>query len=66
MQIPNEKSPENNGQYPEFIITNKRSYKTKIIRRRIGAGNIFAIDGLMQYVEDHKSYQKKKPNSTAK
>jgi hypothetical protein len=54
-QIPNEKVLKINGQYPEFTITtNKSSYKTKIIVVAIGAGNTFAIDGLMHYVEAHK------------
>lgn len=40
---------------PEFtVITNKNTYKSKIIVIGIGSANTFAIEGLMQFVEPHK------------
>lgn len=36
------------------VITNKNSYKTKIIVVGVGASNLFDIEGLNQYVEPHK------------
>jgi NADH dehydrogenase FAD-containing subunit len=54
-QIENEKVLGVKGEYPEFTITtNKKSYQTKILVLGIGAANTFAIEGLMQYVEQHK------------
>lgn len=54
-QIPKEKVLRIEGQYPEFeVITNKNTYKTKIIVVGIGSANTFAIEGLMQYVIPHQ------------
>jgi thioredoxin reductase len=54
-QIPGEKILKIEGVYPDFIVTsNKTSYKTKIIVVGIGSANTFAIQGLMQYVEQHQ------------
>lgn len=54
-QIPDEKVLEISGEFPEFIvITNKNTYKSKIIVVGIGAANTFAIEGLMEYVEMHQ------------
>ncbi|MDR7209792.1 FAD-dependent oxidoreductase [Flavobacterium piscis] len=54
-QIPNEKVIKVEGDFPEFtVITNKNSYKTKIIVVGIGSANTFDIEGLMQYIEPHK------------
>ncbi len=54
-QIPDEKVLKISGEFPEFIvITNKNTYKSKIIIVGIGAANTFAIEGLMEYVEMHK------------
>jgi len=36
------------------IITNKNSYSTKIVVIGIGSSNLFAIEGLLQYVELHQ------------
>lgn len=36
------------------IITNKNSYQSKIVVIGIGSSNLFAIEGLMQYVEPHQ------------
>lgn len=36
------------------IITNKNTYLSKNIVVAIGSSNLFAIDGLMNYVESHK------------
>jgi heterodisulfide reductase subunit A-like polyferredoxin len=36
------------------IITNKNTYTSKIVVVGIGSSNLFAIDGLMQYIEPHK------------
>lgn len=53
-QIPNEKVLQVEGESPEFtVVTNKNTYKTKMIVIGIGATNTFAIDGLIQYVEPH-------------
>ncbi len=54
VQIENEKVLAVKGNYPNFeVVTNKSSYKTKNIVVAIGASNTFAIDGLMNYVENH-------------
>lgn len=54
-QIPSEKVLKIEGQSPEFtIITNKNTYKTKVIVVAIGAANTFSIEGLMQFVEPHQ------------
>ena len=54
VQIPDEKVLKIEGEHPEFtVITNKNTYKTKIIVVGIGSANTFAIEGLMQYVEPH-------------
>jgi NADH dehydrogenase FAD-containing subunit len=55
LQIENEKVLGIEGVYPEFlVVTNKNSYQTKNIVVAIGYSNTFAIDGLMQFVENHK------------
>lgn len=55
IQIDGEKVMKIEGNYPEFlVITNKNSYQTKNIVVAIGYSNTFAIDGLMQFVENHK------------
>jgi len=36
------------------ITTNKNSYKSKMVVVGIGSSNLFAIDGLLQYVEPHQ------------
>ena len=54
-QIPNEKVLKIEGQFPEFtVVTNKSSYKTRLVVVGIGASNTFDIEGLMQYVEPHQ------------
>lgn len=54
-QISNEKVMKIDGKFPEFVvITNKNSYKTKMIVIGIGSANTFAIEGLMHYVEPHQ------------
>ncbi len=54
-QIPDEKVLKIEGEYPEFsVITNKNTYKSKMIVVGIGAANTFAIEGLMHYVEPHQ------------
>lgn len=53
-QIENEKVISVNGAFPDFeVVTNKSSYTTKNIVVAIGYSNTFAIDGLMDYVENH-------------
>ncbi len=53
-QISDEKVLKIEGEYPEFrIITNKNTYKTKIIVVGIGSANTFAIEGLLHFVEPH-------------
>lgn len=55
IQIQNEKVIRIEENYPGFLVTtNKNSYKTKNIVVAIGYSNTFAIDGLMQYIENHK------------
>jgi len=54
-QIPDEKVLKIEGQSPDFsIITNKNTYKAKVIVVTIGAANTFSIEGLMQFVEPHQ------------
>lgn len=54
-QIDEEKVLRIDGNYPDFlVITNKNSYKTKKIVVAIGYSNTFQIEGLMQFVENHK------------
>lgn len=54
-QIPDEKVLKIEGQSSDFaIITNKNTYKTKVIVVTIGAANTFSIEGLMQFVEPHQ------------
>ena len=54
-QIDDEKVMSVSGNYPDFIVTtNKNTYTTKNIVVAIGYSNTFMIDGLMQYVEDHR------------
>lgn len=53
-QIPSEKVLKIEGEFPELtVITNKNTYKSKMIVVAIGAANTFAIEGLMHYVEPH-------------
>ena len=67
-QIPNEKVLKIEGEYPEFtIITNKNTYKSKMVVIGIGAANTFAIEGLMHFVEPHqKALTRKTKNPTQK
>jgi len=54
-QIPGEKLLKIEGEFPEFlVITNKNTYKSKMVVLAIGNSNTFAIDGLMHYVEAHQ------------
>ena len=54
-QIEGEKVMKLQGNYPNFIVvTNKKSYATKNVVVAIGYSNTFAIDGLMEYVIEHK------------
>jgi thioredoxin reductase len=54
-QIENEKVLKVEGSFPDFkIITNKNTYFTKNIVVAIGYSNTFSIEGLMQYIENHK------------
>ena len=55
LQIPNEKVLKIEGASGNFtIITNKKSYLTKVIVVAINSSQTFAIEGLMQYVIPHK------------
>lgn len=55
IQIDNEKVMKIEGSYPDFtIITNKNTYKTRNMVVAVGYSNTFAIDGLTQYIENHK------------
>ena len=55
LQIDNEKVMSIAGNHPNFMVTtNKNVYKTKDIVVTIGYSNTFSIDGLMQFVENHK------------
>lgn len=54
-QIQNEKVLRIEGEADNFtVITNKNSYKTKVIVVGIGSANTFAIEGLMQYLIPHQ------------
>jgi thioredoxin reductase len=54
-QIESEKVMKIEGSFPDFeITTNKNTYFTKNIVVAIGYSNTFSIEGLMQYVENHK------------
>ena len=54
-QIDGEKVMRIDGNYPDFlVVTNKNSYQTKNIVVAIGYSNTFAIEGLMQFIENHK------------
>jgi len=54
-QILNEKVSKIEGAFPNFtVITNKKSYTTKIVVVGIGSANTFAIEGLMDYLEPHQ------------
>ena len=54
-QIPDEKVLEIQGSFPDFtVLTNRNSYKTKIVVIGIGSANTFAIEGLLKYVEPHQ------------
>jgi NADH dehydrogenase FAD-containing subunit len=54
-QIPDEKVLEVQGSFPEFtVLTNRNSYKTKIVVIGIGSANTFAIEGLLKYIEPHQ------------
>lgn len=54
-QIENEKVISVTGTAGNFTITtNKNTYTSKIIVVAIGASNLFAIEGLTQYIEPHK------------
>lgn len=54
-QIEEEKVLSVEGQNNDFTITtNKNTYKSKTIVVGIGASNLFAIEGLTQYIEPHK------------
>jgi thioredoxin reductase len=55
LQIDGEKVMRIDGNYPDFlVVTNKNSYQTKNIVVAIGYSNTFAIEGLMQFVENHQ------------
>lgn len=54
-QIGLEKVMKIEGEFPDFtVFTNKNSYQTKTVVVAIGYSNTFNIDGLMEFVEDHK------------
>lgn len=54
-QIPDEKALKIEGDFPDFLVTtNKNAYQTKNIVIGIGASNMFAIEGLMHFVEPHQ------------
>lgn len=54
-QIENEKVMSIEGNSGNFtIVTNKKSYFTKVIVVAINSSNTFSIEGLMQYVIPHK------------
>ena len=55
IQIEDEKVMKIEGEFPNFTVsTNKNSYQTKNIIIGIGSSNMFAIEGLMHFVEPHK------------
>src|SRR6476620_300347 len=54
MQISDEKVIKIEGTHPNFtVITNKNTYKAKIIVVAVGYSNTFAIEGLMDFVAVH-------------
>ena len=54
-QIENQKVVSVSGTYGNFsITTNKGTYSAKAIVIGIGSSNLFAIEGLMDYVEPHQ------------
>jgi thioredoxin reductase len=54
-QIADEKVVEIQGEYGNFtVLTNKNSYKTKLVAIGIGASNPFFIEGLEEFVISHK------------
>ena len=54
-QIENEKVMSIEGNSGNFtVVTNKKSYFTKVIVVAINSSNTFSIEGLMQYVIPHK------------
>lgn len=54
-QILEEKVLKIEGKFPDFLVTtNKNSYQTQNIVIGIGASNLFAIEGLMQFIEPHQ------------
>lgn len=54
-QIENEKVIAVEGQHGNFkVTTNKNSYTAKTMVIGIGSSNLFAIDGLTDYIEPHK------------
>ncbi|WP_339888705.1 FAD-dependent oxidoreductase [uncultured Flavobacterium sp.] len=54
-QISGEKVLEIRGEVGNFtLITNKNSYKTKLVAVGIGASNPFCIEGLAEFVISHK------------
>ena len=54
-QIENEKVMSIEGNLGNFtVVTNKKSYLTKVIVVAINSSNTFSIEGLMQYVIPHK------------
>ena len=54
-QISGEKVLEIRGEVGNFtLITNKNSYKTKLVAVGIGASNPFCIEGLEEFVISHK------------
>ena len=54
-QIENEKVMSIEGNSGNFtLVTNKKSYLTKVIVVAINSSNTFSIEGLMQYVIPHK------------
>ena len=53
-QIPSEKVLKIEGAHPNFtVITNKNSYRAKLVVIGIGSANSFAIDGLMHFIAPH-------------
>jgi len=55
-QIEKEKVVKVEGDTGDFTVyTNKNKYKTKTIVVAVGPSNLFSIEGLMEFVEPHKS-----------
>jgi thioredoxin reductase len=54
IQIAEEKVMKIEGQSPDFtVISNKNTYHAQVVVVAIGYSNTFAIEGLMDYVENH-------------